>query len=119
MKKTLIFFFFLALPVTLLAETRQKQVEIDHLLKYIQGSGCTFIRNGKEFDPEATVQHIMGKYNYFKNEIESAERFIELCASKSIVTNTSYKISCSGEPPVESKAWLLQELSKFRKRNDK
>ncbi|MBW1842105.1 MAG: DUF5329 family protein [Deltaproteobacteria bacterium] len=94
------------------------QVEIDHLLKYIQDSGCTFIRNGKEHDPEATVQHIMEKYNYFKNKIESTERFIDLCAAKSTMSNKPYKISCPGEPLVESKAWLLQELYKFRKRND-
>ena len=109
----------MTLPVPSFAETRQVDAEIDHLLQYIRSSGCMFIRNGKEHDPKATVQHIMVKYNYFKKEIESAERFIELCASKSTVTHTSYKISCAGQPQSESKAWLLQELSNFRKRNAK
>jgi hypothetical protein len=97
-----------------LAEANQMQSEIDHLLSYIEKSGCKFIRNGKGHAPEEAVRHILKKYEYFKNRIHDTESFIDFCASKSLLTNRPYEIGCPGQDPVESKNWLLVELRKFR-----
>ena len=48
----------------------QTQMEIDHLITYIQGSGCIFVRNGKEHTPDEAVEHIRRKFEYFRDKID-------------------------------------------------
>lgn len=114
LKNIVFILLFLALPASSFAETRNMQVEIDHLLKFIRESGCAFVRNGKAHAPEAAVQHIQEKYSYFKDKIDSTEKFIDLCASRSTITGNLYKISCPGAPLTGSGNWLLKELKRFR-----
>ena len=90
------------------------QSEIDHLISYIRNSDCTFIRNGKAYGPEEAVQHILKKYDYFRSKIETAEAFIDFCATKSILSNRPYEIGCPGKDVIENRAWLLMELKRFR-----
>jgi hypothetical protein len=90
------------------------QHEIDHLMKYIKDSSCIFIRNGEEYGADDAVLHIMKKYDHFKSEVDSAEKFIELCASKSIISGKPYRILCPGKPAVDRRQWLLEELERFR-----
>jgi len=92
------------------------QREIDHLINHVQHSGCKFIRNGKEHTPEEAAQHILNKYDHFKDKITNTEEFIAFCATKSILTNQPYKMRCPGQNLVESKDWLLMELRRFRGR---
>jgi len=97
-----------------IAESGQMQREINHLINRVQHSGCTFIRNGKEYTPEEAAEHILNKYDHFKDKITNTEAFIAFCATKSILTNQPYKMSCPGQNLVESKDWLLMELRRFR-----
>jgi Family of unknown function (DUF5329) len=57
--------------------------EIQHLLDYVGGSGCTFVRNGVESDAAVAREHIRAKYDYAKSHVSSAEDFICLAASRS------------------------------------
>jgi hypothetical protein len=97
-----------------LAETTSMEKEIEHLMRYIQDSNCKFIRNGKEHSSAEASQHILKKYNYFKDIISTTEDFIEFCASKSTVSNQPYRIACPGQALAESEAWLRRELAKMR-----
>lgn len=112
--KILPILLFVVLPAAVFAEGGRMQTEIEHLLKYIGTSDCVFERNEKEYGREEAVKHIAGKYDYFKADIDSAEKFIELCASKSLISGKPYLIHCPGKPPVESRLWLLEELERFR-----
>jgi len=40
------------------------------------------------------VAHIQRKYDYYRDNINSAENFIRLSASKSTVTRRAYTIEC-------------------------
>ena len=91
------------------------QEEIDHLITYLSGSGCTYIRNGKEHTALEAVEHINRKYDYFRDDIDSAETFVELSASKSTITGKPYSIRCPGEAEQSSAAWLLEELGRYRR----
>jgi len=91
-----------------------QRAEVEHLLEYVRLSGCTFIRNGREYDGERAHRHVMRKYNYFRDEIDSTERFIELAATESTMSGRPYQIACA-ETARPSKDVLLEELGRFRR----
>jgi hypothetical protein len=87
--------------------------EIRHLLGFIGGSGCTFVRNAESHDSAAAREHIEKKYAYVKRWIDTAEQFIEYTATKSSVSGEVYRVICNGrdEPSAD---WLTRELKSFR-----
>ena len=88
--------------------------EIKHLIKYIENSKCTFIRNGKEYNTKEALAHIQNKYEYTKRWIKSAEDFIKYTMTKSSLTGRPYLVRCDGREVVSAK-WLSEELKRFRK----
>jgi len=74
-----------------------QDADIQYLLEYVSGSGCTFIRNGSENDPEAAADHLRLKYKRGKRYFNTAEQFIDRLASESSWTGKKYKINCAGE----------------------
>jgi len=109
LKKLLLLITLLVLPA--FADTAS---EIDHLLNYVKKTECAYIRNGTEHKGADAVAHIKKKYNYFKDEIKTAEDFIRLSATKSTMSGRKYMIQCPGEPKIESGKWLLEELKRYR-----
>jgi len=109
LKKLLLLISLLVLPA--FANT---QSEIDHLLTYVKTTQCKYIRNGSEHSGVDAAAHIKKKYDYFKDDIKSAEDFIRLSATKSTMTGSKYYIQCPNSPKVESGKWLLAELKRFR-----
>lgn len=100
-------------PPTLAASL---EAEIDHLLTFIAGSPCAFIRNGVAYDGAQAVGHIKDKYQHYREDIRSAEDFIALAASKSAMSGKPYLVQCdAAEMPAAE--WLTQELSAFRQRS--
>jgi len=88
--------------------------EIDHLLGFIAASPCTFIRNDVDYGGEQAVAHIKDKYEYYRDDIRSAEDFIALAASKSMLSGKPYLVRCDADT-VPAADWLNQELTAFRK----
>ena len=87
--------------------------EIQHLLSFIGSSGCTFVRNGEEYDAAAARSHIERKYEYAKRWIRTAEQFIEHTAAESSISGEPYGVICSGREE-RSSDWLKRELERFR-----
>ncbi len=92
------------------------QAEITHLLKYVKNTPCQYIRNGDTHNGPAAVKHIKSKYDYYKDNISSAEDFIRLSATKSTISGSKYYIKCTRSAKIESSQWLLQELDRYRKK---
>ena len=90
------------------------QQEIDHLLQFVEHTDCKYERNGKSHAGPEAVEHIKNKYRYFKNDIDSAETFVELSATKSTMSGKYYLVHCPGRPTVKSQTWLLEELNNYR-----
>jgi len=88
--------------------------EIDYLMDYVATSECVFIRNGNEYGPKKAVDHIQRKYHHFRKEIDSAEEFITLSASKSSVSGKPYFIQCSNREPERADTWLSAALLRYR-----
>ena len=91
--------------------------EIASLLLFIEQSECTFIRSGKQYDATKARQHIEKKYSYYKEQITSAEDFIQYSATKSVITGKPYSVICHGAS-MKTADWLLAELDNIRKRGD-
>ncbi len=112
-----VFLFFIlaaALPADSVEDVNQ---EIEHLLQYMESSGCTFIRNGRESNSAKARAHIQKKYNYIKKRVKTTEDFIKYSATKSSMSGKPYKIRCSGkEIPVAD--WLDAELRRIRMKDD-
>jgi hypothetical protein len=92
---------------------RQKLV-IDHLLNFVKHSTCKINRNGKIHDGSAAASHIKKKYDYFKDDIETTEQFIELSATKSTLSGKYYMVQCGDGKQIRTKGWLLKELRSYR-----
>ncbi|WMS88841.1 DUF5329 domain-containing protein [Pleionea litopenaei] len=95
------------------ATTETMQKEINHLLSFIEQSSCTFVRNGDEHSAKDALKHIKRKYDHYEDDIDSAEKFIELSATKSTMSGKFYYVSCDGDKQ-KSQDWLLEELNQYR-----
>ena len=89
--------------------------EIQHLLAYIAGSECSFIRNGKKYGSEAARKHIQKKYEYARSRIKTTEDFIQGVASKSSISGEPYKVRCNDQIMLCAD-WLGAELKRFRQK---
>lgn len=88
--------------------------EVEYLLNLVKASPCKFERNGKLYSGEKAYDHIMRKYDHYRDEITSTETFIEYSATKSMISGQYYYIVCPGAEPEKTADWLLRELKKYR-----
>ncbi len=88
--------------------------EVNHLIEYVKNSGCIINRNGTDHPADKGVNHIIRKYNYFRDDINSTEEFIEYSATKSTMSGKYYTATCKQEKPVKTRDWLLAELERYR-----
>ena len=100
------------------AATRDSPVnfEIDALLDQLLASGCEFKRNGTWYPAREAEEHLLVKRKYLdsRRPLLSAEQFIELAASKSMVTGRPYMVRCGNAAPVPSAVWLSLQLQTLR-----
>ena len=102
-------------PYVSIADVPSEQVkEVDHLLAYVKNSGCVINRNGTDHPADKGISHIEKKYDYFRDDINSTEEFIELSATKSTMSGDYYMVTCPGQGTMKTKDWLLTELKRFR-----
>jgi len=90
------------------------ETEIQHLLNYVATTSCQYERNGDFHSGIDAKKHINKKYDYYKDDIHSAEDFIKYSATQSTITKKKYKIHCADSPVEYSRDWLLEELSRYR-----
>jgi hypothetical protein len=94
------------------------RAEIDHLMAYMETSGCRFYRNGTWYvDPKAVREHVETKYRYFmgKGRINSTEDFIKWSATKSEMSGKPYLVKCGDGSEEPLSQWLTDELNRYRK----
>jgi hypothetical protein len=92
------------------------QAEIDYLLSAVANSNCEFNRNGSWYDPKSAADHLTTKYKYLaaRDQVQSAEEFIEKAASRSSLSGRDYAVRCGGGAAVASSRWLLILLARYR-----
>ena len=107
---------FLASAPLALAEnptSAEPEAAIEFILAKVADSDLEFVRNGKAHTPPEAVKHMRRKYEYYENKIETPEDFIELAATKSMLSGKPYTIrTAAGEVPAAE--WLLSILDEYR-----
>lgn len=94
------------------------RAEIEHLLGYLERSGCEFFRNGSWHKAADARTHLQRKYQYLldKGRIARTEDFIEQGATQSSMSGKRYEVKCANDAPVTNAEWLTQELQRYRER---
>lgn len=92
-----------------------QKLEIKHLLDFLSHSGCRMERNGHMHDTQEAVNHIVKKYNYYKDNILTTEDFIDRSASRSSLSGRAYHALCPGKETRPTADWLNEELERYRK----
>ena len=88
--------------------------EIQHLLSYVRNSHVVFLRNGQEHNSAEAADHMAKKAKHFKDQIRTAEDFIRLAATKSLVSGELYSIRTPDGKTEKTGEWLTHELERFR-----
>ncbi len=109
----LMLLIILCLPRAAPAEMDRTPHEIQHLMDYIAGSQCRFIRNGQTYDAEAAQAHIQRKYDHIRRRVRTTEDFIDLAASRSSMSGEPYRVQC-GAKTLLCADWLRAELERRR-----
>ena len=90
---------------------------VQHLIAYVAQSDLTFIRNSKQYTAKEAAEHMQKKYEYYRNDIETPESFIELCATRSVLSGEPYLIINEQGEKIRTSEWLLKELQEYRNSN--
>jgi hypothetical protein len=95
------------------------QVEqiIQHLIAYVSGSDLRFVRNASEYNPQEAAAHMEKKYRHFRDDIATAEDFIELCATKSLLSGKPYLVVDRLGNETLTSDWLRTELAAWQAHN--
>ena len=106
------------MPFNIKRKLRRYQQEIAHLLTYVATTDCQYERNGRLHTGQEAVQHIQKKFDYFADDIQSTEDFIQYAATKSKMSGKYYRIHCPNAQAENSRDWLLAELQRYRRTQD-
>ena len=89
---------------------------IRHLIDYVAGADLTFVRNASEYTPAEAAKHMQKKYRHFRDDIDTAEDFIRLCATKSLMSGKPYLVIDREGNAIPTGDWLKAELAAQRVR---
>lgn len=109
--------FSLLLALQFSANTYAKadvmQQEVEHLLTFVENSGCTFIRNGTKHDSAGAADHLRLKFKRGSKYVNNADQFIDRLASESSWTGRDYTVICDGVTQTSGR-WLHKALLDYR-----
>ena len=92
--------------------------EIGRLLRAVEVSGVTFIREEREYGPAEAAKHMRAKITASAEPVRTAEEFIERIATRSSLTKRDYQVRLADGKTVPSAEWLRARLADIRKGKD-
>jgi hypothetical protein len=87
-----------------------------YLLDRVAKSECTFIRNEKYYGAKEAAEHMKAKAKYYKNEIKTAEDFIQLAGTKSLISGDDYYVRTKEGKEMRCADWLKKILDDYVKK---
>lgn len=98
------------------APTAQTEQTIQHLIGYVSRSDMRFVRNTSEYTASEAAEHMLKKYRHFRDDIETPEDFIALCATKSLLSGKPYRVIDRQGHVLPTSDWLRAELAAWQVR---
>jgi len=99
------------------ATTRQAPTAVDATIRYlidvVASSENTFLRNSTRYGGAEAAQHLQRKYEHFRDKIQTVDDFIELAASRSLLTGKPYLVVDTAGVTTPTSLWLHQLLSDY------
>ncbi|MBF9253424.1 DUF5329 family protein [Pontibacter sp. 172403-2] len=96
-----------------IAELTEPQ-KVERLIEWVRHlDGATFIRNGEEYNCQQAADHLQSKWEKHKDEVKTAEEFIDGLASKSGMTGEDYLIRFPDGKTVTCGEALHQQLQRI------
>ena len=83
---------------------------VETLLDRIAKSNAVFIRNGSDHTGPEASKHLKAKFEHFRKEILTAEDFIRLAATKSMISGKPYLVKFQDGKTMPLADWLAQQL---------
>jgi hypothetical protein len=118
--------YLLALLLTLMgsaplpearATTQQPPADIEATVRYlidvVATSEYTFLRNSTRYSGAEAAEHMQRKYQHFRDKIHTVDDFIELAASRSLLSGKPYLVIDSAGTSKPTSQWLQQVLSDY------
>ena len=106
--------FFLSPSFSDARQTEPADETIQYLLEYVARSDLTFLRNSGRYTAQEASEHMQKKFEHFRDEIETPEEFIELCATRSLLSGKPYQVMDKHGETINTSAWLTTELKEYR-----
>ena len=95
------------------AAQSESAAAIEYLLDSVAASDLQFMRNGKAHTGAEAAEHMHRKYKHFDDRIQSADDFIDLAATKSMLSGKKYTVrTADGE--MATADWLRAVLADYR-----
>jgi hypothetical protein len=96
------------------AQDNIEKKKIESLLFSVENmKGAIFIRNGTEHDAKEAAEHLRMKLQQAGRKVQTADDFIKLCASKSIISGQPYLIRFSNGKTIKSEEYFREKLREF------
>ena len=96
------------------AQDNIEKKKIDFLLSSVENmKGAKFIRNGTEHDGKEAAEHLRMKLQKAGGKVQTADDFIRLCASKSIISGQPYMIRSSDGKTINSEQYFREKLKEY------
>ena len=96
--------------------TARADAIIQHLINHVAGSDMRFVRNGSEYTPDEAASHMQKKYRHFREDISTPGDFIDLCATKSLMSGEPYRVIDPEGNERKTSDWLRDELAIYQAR---
>jgi hypothetical protein len=114
--KSILIILFVILTLfsgTVSAQDDIEKKKIEFLISSVENfTGATFIRNGIAYDGKKAAEHLRMK---LQNTVlvQTADEFIRLCASKSMITGKPYMIRLSDGKTIKSEEYFRKKLNEY------
>jgi len=99
-------------------QMQEPEVTIRFLIAYVKDSDVVFERNFRSYNAVEAAEHIENKYQHFRDEIGTPEKFIELCATRSLMTGKLYLVVTEQGEQIPAGEWLNSVLKAYRLRGE-
>ena len=91
------------------------EAQIEELISSVAALGnATFVRNGVEYSAVDAAQHLRNKWDAARDEIKSAEQFIESVGSKSSMSGKPYMIELPDGKIMSAEEFLRDQLKMLK-----